>query len=468
MTVVTRFAPSPTGYLHIGGARTALYSWLYARKMQGTFILRIEDTDLERSTPEAVQAILEGMDWLGLHYDAGPFYQTKHFARYREVIEQLLKEGKAYRCYCSKERLEQLRNEQLEKKEKPRYDGFCRDRKDQPEGSFVIRFKNPLEGVVEFDDLIRGKLVFNNTELDDLILARSDGSPTYNFTVVVDDMDMKVTHVIRGDDHINNTPRQINIFRALGITPPFYAHLSMILGSDGKKLSKRHGAVSVMQYREDGFLPEALLNYLVRLGWSHGDQEIFSMEELVRYFDIPAINKAPAAFNLEKLLWLNQHYIKTNDPAHTAKELAWHMDRFGINIANGPPLTELIKAQAERAKTLREMAEKSRYFYEDVKYNEEAVRKNLTTDVEPVLRTIHEELSLLKDWTKESIHQVLNTVAEKLAVKLGKIAQPVRVAVTGDTVSPPIDVTLVLLGQKRALDRIQHALSLCYSISGES
>ena len=328
--VRTRFAPSPTGYLHIGGARTALYCWLYARKTQGTFILRIEDTDLERSTPESVQAILDGMQWLGLNYDEGPYYQTKHFARYKEVIQQLIDEGKAYRCYCSKERLEKLREEQTAKKEKPRYDGFCRERTSKGEGAYVVRFKNPLEGVVEFDDLIRGKLSFANTELDDLIIARSDGTPTYNFTVVVDDWDMKITHVIRGDDHINNTPRQINILRALGATPPFYAHVPMILGSDGKRLSKRHGAVGVMQYREDGFLPEALLNYLVRLGWSHGDQEIFSISELIDYFAIEDINRAPAAFNREKLLWLNQHYMKTSDRDHVARELLWHMEKLGI------------------------------------------------------------------------------------------------------------------------------------------
>src|SRR5579872_6140976 len=314
MTVITRFAPSPTGYLHIGGARTALYCWLYSRKTRGKFILRIEDTDLERSTEASVQAILDGMAWLNLSYDEGPYYQTKRFDRYKEVIAKLLQEGKAYRCYCSKERLENLRNEQMTNKEKPRYDGFCRDRQDQPEGNYVVRFKNPLDGTVEFEDLIRGKLSFSNQELDDLIIARSDGTPTYNFTVVVDDLDMKITHVIRGDDHINNTPRQINILRALGGTPPFYAHVPMILGSDGKRLSNRHDAVSVLQYREEGFLPEALLNYLARLGWSHGDQEIFSIDELIQYFDIKDINRSPAAFNPEKLLWLNQHYIKHSDP----------------------------------------------------------------------------------------------------------------------------------------------------------
>lgn len=362
MAVVTRFAPSPTGHLHVGGARTALYCWLYAQKMKGKFILRIEDTDLDRSTAESVQAILDGMEWLELNYQEGPFYQTKRFDRYHAVIEKLLQEGKAYRCYCSKERLENLRAVQTEKKEKPRYDGHCRDRQDQPTENFVVRFRNPTTGYVEFNDLIRGQLLFANAELDDLIIARSDGSPTYNFTVVVDDWDMKITHVIRGDDHINNTPRQINILRALDATVPLYAHVPMILGDDGKRLSKRHGATGVMQYREQGFLPEALLNYLVRLGWSHGDQEIFSREEMIKYFEISAIHKSPAAFNTEKLLWLNQHYIKHSDPQQVAKELAWHMQNLAIDTSKGPALTDLIAIQADRVKTLREMAEKSRYF----------------------------------------------------------------------------------------------------------
>ncbi len=459
MTVITRFAPSPTGYLHVGGARTALYCWLYAKKTQGKFILRIEDTDLERSTPESVQAILDAMQWLDLHYDEGPYYQTKRFDRYREVADQLLKEGKAYRCYCSKERLETLRNEQTAKKEKPRYDGFCRNLIEPKSGPFVIRFKNPTEGAVEFDDLIRGKLVFSNMELDDLIIARSDGSPTYNFTVVVDDLDMKITHVIRGDDHINNTPRQINILRALNATPPHYAHVSMILGPDGKRLSKRHGAVSVMQYREEGFLPEALLNYLVRLGWSYGDQEKFSRDELIKLFDIKGINKAPAAFNPEKLLWLNQHYMKTSSPEHVAKELAWHMQRLNIDVTQGPPLTEIVKVQAERVKTLAEMAEKSRYFYGDVQYNPEAVSKHLTAEIAPALRAIEQALENLSDWSKEAIHQVIETTAKNLDVKMGKIAQPLRVAVTGDTISPPIDITLVLLGKEKTLARLTTALA---------
>lgn len=453
MTVRTRFAPSPTGYLHIGGARTALYCWLYARKMQGTFVLRIEDTDLERSTPESVQAILDGMAWLNLDYDEGPFYQTKRFDRYREVIAKMLEQGTAYRCYCSKERLETLRTEQMARKEKPRYDGLCRERGEPGEGPFVVRFKNPLEGVVEFHDQIRGTVTFANSELDDLILARSDGTPTYNFTVVVDDWDMNITHVIRGDDHINNTPRQINILRALGATPPVYAHVPMILGSDGKRLSKRHGAVSVLQYREDGFLPEALLNYLVRLGWSHGDQEIFSISELTDYFDIKNINRAAAAVNPDKLIWLNQHYMKMGDPERVAKELAWHMAKIGVNTDYGPSLQEVVRVQADRTKTLREMAERSRYFYEPVVVSEE-MKAHFTPEVLPALHVLRERLAALEVWTKESIHEVLASTAEIHGLKLGKLAQPVRIAITGGTVSPPIDMTMVLMGADRVLERL--------------
>jgi glutamyl-tRNA synthetase len=449
----TRFAPSPTGYLHIGGARTALYCWLYARKMQGTFILRIEDTDLERSTPESVQAILDGMAWLNLQYDEGPFYQTKRFDRYREVIQQLLDSNQAYRCYCSKERLEKLREEQMLKKEKPRYDGFCRHQRAQQSESFVVRFKNPEEGLVEFDDLIRGKLCFANAELDDLIIARSDGSPTYNFTVVVDDWDMNITHVIRGDDHINNTPRQINILRALNAALPHYAHVPMILGSDGKRLSKRHGAVSVLQYREEGFLPHALLNYLVRLGWSHGDQEIFSIDELIQFFEITDINKSPAAVNQEKLLWLNQHYMKTGDRDFIEQELVYQFNQLGIDFSQGPPLRDVINIQCDRTKTLHEMAEKSRFFYEEVVYADAP----FAVDIVEALDLVRNDLLALSDWTKEAIHTVLNQIAEAKGLKLGKIAQPLRMVLTGGTVSPPIDATIFLIGKEKAAERIARA-----------
>lgn len=458
--VRTRFAPSPTGYLHIGGARTALYCWLFAHKHQGTFILRIEDTDRERSTDASIDAIFAAMQWLGLDYNEGPYFQTKRFDRYREVAEKLLAEGHAYRCYCSKERLEVLRAEQMANKEKPRYDGHCRDLKNPPtDQTFCIRFRNPQSGEVVVDDQVYGRVVFQNNELDDLIIVRSDSTPTYNFTVVVDDWDMQITHVIRGDDHLNNTPRQMNILQALGAKPPIYAHVPMILGSDGKRLSKRHGAVSVMAYREEGFLPQALLNYLVRLGWSHGDQEIFSLAEMADLFDMAAINKAPAAVNPEKLLWLNQHYIKHSDPALLAEELAWHMQQLNIDYHNGPALTEIVVAQSERAKTLKEMAEKSRYFYQDsVTYSESAVQKHINANVLPALQEICQSFVALKTWTKEAIHNVISAVTEKLQLKLGKVAQPLRIAVTGDTHSPSIDLTLQLIGQERTIQRLQAAI----------
>lgn len=461
MTVRTRFAPSPTGYLHVGGARTALFSWLYARKHGGTFILRIEDTDLERSTAESVDAILQGMTWLGLSYDEGPFYQTQRFPRYQEVIQQMLKEGQAYRCYCSKERLEQLRAEQMARKEKPRYDGKCRHGVPNPPAgvSPVVRFKNPLDGAVTVEDLIRGRVVFQSSELDDLIIARADGTPTYNFTVVVDDMDMNITHVIRGDDHLNNTPRQMNMLKALGRTPPVYAHVPMILGPDGARLSKRHGAVSVMQYRDDGFLPEALLNYLVRLGWSHGDQEVFSIDEMVKLFDVTKVHSSAAAFNLEKLLWLNQHYIKNGDLKHIAQHLSYHLGKFGIDPATGPDLLEVIKAQRERAKTLVEMAQNSVFFYKDfAAYDAKDAASHLKPEAEKPLILLRERLAALSIWEAQAIHEAVAGVAETQGLKLGKIAQPLRVAIAGRAVSPPIDVTLALVGRDKTLKRLDAAL----------
>ncbi len=461
MTVRTRFAPSPTGYLHVGGVRTALFCWLYARKHGGNFVLRIEDTDLQRSTAESVNAILEGMTWLGLEYDEGPFYQTERMERYRAVIQQLLEEDKAYHCYCSKEELETMRAEQLARKEKPRYDRRCRSRQGPaPAGvAPVVRFKNPVSGSVVVDDLIKGRVVFNNAELDDLIIARSDGSPTYNFTVVVDDMDMKISHVIRGDDHLNNTPRQINILIALGATLPRYAHVPMILGPDGQRLSKRHGAVSTMQFRDEGYLPEALLNYLVRLGWSHGDQEIFSIDEMIELFDITDVQRSAASVNPDKLLWLNQHYIKTCDPAHVAHHLSWHMGRREVDPTDGPDLIEVVKAQRERAKTLVEMAENSAIFYRDFdSYNEKDATKHLKPENTELLRGLRERLVVLPDWTAEAVHAVINQTAEEYGLKLGKVAQPVRVAVAGRAVSPPIDITLALLGRERTLARLDAAL----------
>ncbi|MGB6977011.1 MAG: glutamate--tRNA ligase [Gammaproteobacteria bacterium] len=460
MTVRTRFAPSPTGFLHIGGARTALYCWLFARRHHGAFILRIEDTDRERSTQQSIDAILDSMAWLQLDYDEGPFYQTQHFTRYREVLDQLLAEGKAYRCNCSKERLEALRAEQLANKQKPRYDGYCRERNlpasNEP---FVIRFRNPLTGEVTFEDQVRGKVTFANNELDDLILARSNGTPTYNFTVVVDDWDMRITHVIRGDDHLNNTPRQINILKALGAQPPIYAHLPMILGPDGKRFSKRHGAESVMQYRQDGFLPDALLNYLVRLGWSHGDQEIFSRAEMINYFDLRDINKAPAAYNRDKLLWLNQHYIKNADPSYVAEQLAWQLSGRGVQVTQNPPLTEIVAVQRERSKTLAEMAEKSRFFYAEIQSYSAEAQQHLTTEALPMLKKISQQLAELTDWQSAPIHQLLADIATQADWKMAKVAQPIRAAITGTTVSPPIDITLQLLGREKTLVRLQQAIN---------
>ena len=461
MTVRTRFAPSPTGYLHIGGARTALFCWLYSRHQGGQFILRIEDTDRERSTEAAVQAILDGMAWLDLKADEGPFYQTQRFDRYREVAGQLLAQGQAYHCYCSKQELEAMRAEQMARKEKPRYDGRCRDRKEPVPGvTPVVRFKNPVDGQTVVEDAVKGRVVFDNHELDDLIIVRSDGTPTYNFCVVVDDMDMRITHVIRGDDHLNNTPRQMNILKALGVTPPRYAHLPMILGPDGTKLSKRHGAVSVMQYREDGFLPEAVINYLVRLGWSHGDQEIFGRDEMVKLFDIEDVNKSASAINPQKLLWINQYYIKNGDLKALAAELGWHLGRLGVATAGGPSLEDLVKAQQERAKTLKEMAEGSRFFFEEIEgYEPQAAAKNLIAEALPGLEALRAKLAALSEWSAATLHDTLNATAEGLGLKLGKLAQPLRVAVSGGGVSPPIDATLALLGREKSLARLDKAIA---------
>ncbi len=460
MTVRTRFAPSPTGYLHIGGARTALYCYLYARRHGGQFILRVEDTDRERSTDEAVQVILDGMAWLELNPDEGPFFQTHRFDRYKEAVQQLLDEDKAYRCYCTREELDAMRAEQMKNKQKPRYDGRCRHRSEPREGvNPVIRFRNPQEGQVVVDDLVRGRVVFNNTELDDLIIARSDGTPTYNFTVVIDDMDMRITHVMRGDDHLNNTPRQMNIFRAFGAEPPQYGHLPMILGPDGAKLSKRHGAVSVLEYREEGYLPEALLNYLVRLGWAHGDQEIFSREQMTALFDIADVNQSASAVNPDKLAWLNQHYIKNGDKARLATILGEHLHKAGLDTSGGPALEEVVEVQRERAKTMVEMAAASRFFFEEVSaYEPKAARKNLDAEGRKALLAVHAALSGLESWEPEAIHGAVTETAEKLDVKLGKVAQPIRVAVSGGPVSPPIDQTLALLGKERTLERINSAI----------
>src|ERR1700756_1085754 len=409
MTVVTRFAPSPTGLLHVGGARTALFCWLYARRMGGKFILRIEDTDRERSTEEAVRVILEGMAWLGLDADEGPYYQTQRFDRYRAVIGEMLKAGSAYHCYCTKEELEALRAQQIARKEKPRYTGICRERTTpRPGVQPVVRFRNPQSGSTVVDDLVHGSVTFQNAELDDLIIARSDGTPTYNFCVVVDDMDMGVTHVIRGDDHLNNTPRQMNMLSALGVTPPVYAHVPMILGPDGAKLSKRHGAVSVLQYEEEGYLPDALLNYLVRLGWSHGDQEVFTREEMIAAFDIHDVNKAASAFNPEKLLWLNQQHMVRAEPAKLVPHLRAQLRRLGVDSDDQKLLEGVILAQRERAKTLKEMAQNSRFFFIDsVEIDPKAAAKHLAGDGAQVLAKARARLGSLPEWNATSIHAAL-------------------------------------------------------------
>ncbi len=460
MTVRTRFAPSPTGYLHVGGARTALFSWLYAKKTKGQFILRIEDTDRERSTDESVQAIFDGMEWLGLTHDEGPFFQTDQFPRYQEIIQQLLEQGDAYHCYCSAEEVEAIREEQRANKQKPRYNGRCRHQTEPREGvKPVVRFKNPEQGEVVFDDLVRGKISISNTELDDLIIARSDETPTYNLTVVVDDIDMNMSHIIRGDDHINNTPRQINIMQALGAKIPSFAHVPMILGDDGARLSKRHGAVSVMQYRDEGFLPEALLNYLVRLGWSHGDQELFSREEMIELFDIKDVNRTASAFNTEKLLWINQQYIMNAKPERLVEPLAQQLKTLGYDVDNGPELIEIVKTQQERAKTLKEMAEKSSLFYQDYEeFDEKAAKKNLKAAALEPLEIMLAKFDALSDWSKEPLHQVVLSTAETLELKLGKVAQPLRVALSGTSVSPAIDATLFILGKETTLKNIQKAI----------
>ena len=460
MTVKTRFAPSPTGYLHVGGARTALFSWLYARRHGGHFVLRIEDTDLERSTQASVNAILEGMTWLGLEYDEGPFYQTHRFDHYNEVIDTLMEKGLAYRCNCSKERLEKLREEQMAAKQKPRYDGHCCDREISPDEPHVIRFRNPLEGEVTFDDLIRGRITVANSELDDLIIRRSDGSPTYNLTVVVDDHDMSITQVIRGDDHINNTPRQINLYQAMGWDVPAFAHVPMILGDDGSRLSKRHGAVSVMQYKEEGCLPEALLNYLVRLGWSHGDQELFSVDEMIELFDLEAVNRAPSTFNTDKLNWINQQYIKDADPAHVARLLSPHMGDLGIDPSEGPDLVEVVEAQRERASTLVELAAISAFYYRDFEeFDPKACKKAFKGEADQALAAVSQRLAALDAWEREAIHDAIKETVDALGVGFGKVAMPLRIAVTGGAPSPDLDLTLYLVGREASLRRIDRAIA---------
>ena len=461
--VRTRFAPSPTGFLHIGGARTALFCWAYARRHGGQFVLRIEDTDLERSTPEAVQAILDGMRWLGLDADEGPFYQTKRFDRYKQVISEMLEAGTAYYCYTTPAELDALREAQRERGEKPRYDGRWRPEEGKalpppPEGvKPVVRFRNPREGVVAWDDLVKGRIEFANEELDDLIIARGDGTPTYNFCVVVDDLDMRITQVIRGDDHVNNTPRQINILKALGAEVPQYAHLSMILGDDGSKLSKRHGAVSVMQYDADGYLPEAVINYLARLGWSHGDDEIFSREQFVEWFDLDHITPSAAQFNTEKLNWLNAHYIKQADVGYLASEVAARLARRGVDPEAGPKLEEVVALYRERAATLNELADAAELYCIEVHPAADVLEKHLTDTARAALASLAQRFEAA-DWSAEALSAAIKDTMGEHGLKMPQVAIPLRVATLGVPQTPAIDAVLVVLGRERTLARLRRYL----------
>ena len=462
MTCRTRFAPSPTGFLHIGGARTALYCWLEARRQGGQFILRIEDTDRERSTQAAIDAILEAMTWLGMDYDEGPVYQTDRLARYREVAEQMVAAGTAYYAYETKEELEAMRDAAMAAKEKPRYSGAYREKnapyRDDP--NRVIRFKNPIGGTVVFDDLIKGRIEWSNDELDDLVIFRSDGYPTYNFAVVVDDLDMGITEVIRGDDHVNNTPRQINIYRALGAPVPKFAHMPMILDPEGAKLSKRSGAANVMGYRDAGYLPHALVNYLARLGWSHGDQEIFSVDELKALFAITDVNQKASRLDPAKLGWLNQHYLKTDDPTAVAAHLLPQLQAAGYDVAAGPAPADVVVALRDRVQTLAEMAERAAVWYRPLDtYDDAAVAKHLVAAARAPLEGVRAQLAALDAWTVEAVHGALQATADTLSLGLGKIAQPLRVAITGTQVSPSIDHTVFLAGRAQALARIDAALA---------
>lgn len=459
--VRTRFAPSPTGYLHIGGARTALFSWAFARRHGGKFVLRIEDTDLERSTAQSTQAILDGMAWLGLDYDEGPFYQMQRLERYHEAAEQLLNSGDAYYCYCSREELDAMRERQRAAGLKPRYDGRWRDSKETPPAGVkpVVRLKNPVDGVVAFNDLVKGEITIANSELDDLVLLRADGVPTYNFGVVIDDLDMDITHVIRGDDHVNNTPRQINILRALRAPTPQYAHVPMILGADGERLSKRHGAVSVMQYHEDGYLPEALINYLARLGWSHGDEEIFSREQLVEWFDLAAINRSPAKFNPEKLQWLNQQYLKNADGGRLAELVKPFLEADGCNVAAGPDLAKVTNLLKERVSTVAELADAAVYFFRPLEPSEELKTQYFTAEAKPAILDLRNRLALV-EWESNAIQGAIKGATTAHGLKLPKVAMPLRVMVTGEAQTPAINVVLELLGREETFKRMDERLAV--------
>ncbi|MEL7186612.1 MAG: glutamate--tRNA ligase [Pseudomonadota bacterium] len=470
MTVRTRFAPSPTGVLHLGSVRTALFCWLFARHHNGQFVLRIEDTDPERSTQENVDAILDGMEWLGLDADEGPIFQTQRFDRYREVIESWLQDGTAYHCYCTREELDERRALQMSRGEKTRYDGRCRDR-EQPRAGVppVVRFRNPTEGSVTVNDLVRGTVVVENAELDDLVVARSDGTPTYNFSVIVDDADMRISHVIRGDDHLNNTPKQMNMLRAMGAPIPSYAHLPMILGEDGGKLSKRHGAVDIRDYRDQGYLPEAMLNYLVRLGWSHGDQEVFSIDEMINLFDIGDVNQSASTFNADKLRWLNQQHIISAPPERVGEALKPYLVAAGLDPAQGPPPEDVAVGFRERAETLAQMADSASYCYSDFdSIDPKAAKKHLRPVILDAIQAARQRLGNLKDWQPDTISACIEAVAAEHEINMGKLGQPMRVAVTGGPVSPPIDVTLWLIGKERVIQRLDRSIEIIAARASES
>ncbi len=459
-SVRTRFSPSPTGYLHLGGARTALFSWAFARHFGGTFVLRIEDTDLARSTPEAVQAIIDGMQWLGLDYDEGPFYQMRRMDRYREVIAQMLQQGTAYHCYSSPEEVEAMRERMRAVGKKPRYDGTWRP---EPGKTLppvpahrkpVVRFKNPLDGDVSWEDVVKGNITISNREIDDLVITRHDGTPTYNFCVVVDDWDSKITHVIRGDDHVNNTPRQLNILKALGATLPLYGHVPMILGADGQKLSKRHGAVSVMDYPAQGYLPEAMLNYLARLGWSHGDEEIFSMEQFCEWFNLDHLSKSPAQFNPKKLEWINNYYIKLADNARLATMVKPMMEKDGADFTNAPDLPKVIGLLKERVNTVNEIGVAAMLFYLKPMPDAALLTQYFTDAIKPALADFVERCATV-EWNKESLSPMIKEVLAAHKLKMPQFAMPLRLMVTGQLQTPAIDAVLEVFGQEAVVARLQ-------------
>ena len=461
MTIKTRFAPSPTGYLHIGSARTALYSWLFAKHNKGVFVLRFEDTDFERSTTSSVKGILDGLQWLGLKWNEGPYFQSKRLKYYINIIHSMMASGQAYKCYCSSDRLEELRKNQILQGKKPRYDGKCRDHKiyDSENISYVIRFRNPEQGQVVFYDEIRGKIIFENKELDDLIILRSNGIPTYNFCVVIDDRDMKITHVIRGEDHINNTPRQINILKSLGAAIPIYAHVSMITDSSGKKLSKRNNVIDVMEYHKEGYLPEAILNYILRLGWAHGNQEIFSRDEMKKLFRLEGLSKSASCFNIKKLLWYNHYYINKLSVDYIAQCLEYHFKVENIDISDGPILTKIIKILSHRCNTLKEIVQLSSYFYQEFDYlKNDITRKYLNINNMIILKEISEIIKKISVWSIGNLSDSIRLLSIKLNISLSSVAMPIRFAVTGAVISPSIDTTMYFIGKNRVLLRINKAM----------